>query len=83
MVTELNSCDRDPMACKANLEPIIQSEVSQKEKNKYRILTHMFGIEKDSTDEIIYRAALEQRHREQTYGHRGWGGRRGWDVWRE
>ena len=27
-----------------NLEPIIQSEVSQKEKNKYRILTHIYGI---------------------------------------
>ena len=27
-----------------NLEPIIQSEVSQKEKDKYHILTHMYGI---------------------------------------
>ena len=27
-----------------NLEPIKQSEVSQKEKNKYCILTHMYGI---------------------------------------
>ena len=27
-----------------NLKPIIQSEVSQKEKDKYRILTHIFGI---------------------------------------
>ena len=27
-----------------NLEPIIQSEVSQKEKDKYRILTHVYGI---------------------------------------
>ena len=27
-----------------NLEPIIQIEVSQKEKHKYRILTHMYGI---------------------------------------
>ena len=27
-----------------NLEPIIQSEVSQKEKHKYRILTHIYGI---------------------------------------
>ena len=27
-----------------NLEPIIQSEVSQKEKNKYWILTHIYGI---------------------------------------
>ena len=26
------------------LEPIIQTEVSQKEKEKYRILTHMYGI---------------------------------------
>src|SRR5574337_1282526 len=26
------------------LEPIIQSEVSQKEKQKYSILTHIYGI---------------------------------------
>ena len=25
-------------------EPVIQSEVSQKEKNKYRMLTHIYGI---------------------------------------
>ena len=27
-----------------NLEPIIQSEVSQKEKNKYCVLIHIYGI---------------------------------------
>ena len=27
-----------------NPEPIIQSEVSQKEKDKHGILTHIFGI---------------------------------------
>ena len=27
-----------------NLEPIIQSEVSQKEKDNYRILTHIYRI---------------------------------------
>ena len=27
-----------------NLEPIIQSEVSPKEKDKYYILTHIYGI---------------------------------------
>jgi len=27
-----------------NVEPIIQSEVSQKEKDKYRILMHISGI---------------------------------------
>ena len=26
------------------LEPIIQSEVSQKDKNQYSILTHIYGI---------------------------------------
>ena len=27
-----------------NLEPTIQSEVSQKEKGKYRMLMHIYGI---------------------------------------
>ena len=27
-----------------NLESVIQNEVSQKEKNKYHILTHIYGI---------------------------------------
>ena len=27
-----------------NLEPIIQREVSQKQKDKYHILTHIYGI---------------------------------------
>ena len=42
-----------------NPEPIIQSEVSQKEKNNYHILTHIYGIQKDGTDESICRAAME------------------------
>ena len=29
-----------------NLETVIQSEVSQKEKNKYRMLTYIYGIKK-------------------------------------
>ena len=36
-----------------NLEPVIQSEVSQKEKNKYHILMHIYGIYKNGTDEPI------------------------------
>ena len=27
-----------------DLESVIQSEISQKEKNKYRVLTHIYGI---------------------------------------
>ena len=34
-----------------DLESVIQSEVSQKEKNKYRMLTYMYGIYKSSTDD--------------------------------
>ena len=30
-----------------DLESVIQSEVSQKEKNKYRMLTHIYGILKN------------------------------------
>ena len=42
-----------------NLEPIIQSEVSQKVKNKCHILTPVYGLQKDGTDEPICRAAME------------------------
>ena len=35
------------------LEPIIQSEVSQKEKHQYSILTHIYGIYKDGNDDPI------------------------------
>ena len=33
-----------------DLETVIQSEVSQKEKNKYCILTHICGMRKNGTD---------------------------------
>ena len=44
-----------------NLEPIIQSEVSQKEKDKYCILMHIYGIQKDGIDEFICKAAMEKQ----------------------
>ena len=40
-----------------NQESIIQSEVSQKEKDKYHILIHIYGIWKNGTEEFIYRVA--------------------------
>ena len=46
-----------------NPEPFIQSEVSQKEKDKYCILMHIYGIQKNGSEEFIYRAAME-KHRE-------------------
>ena len=44
-----------------NLEPITRSEVSQKEKDKYCILMHMYGIYKNGTEELIFRATMEKQ----------------------
>ena len=41
------------------LEPIIQSEVSQKEKHQYSILTHIYGIWKDGNDNPVCKTAKE------------------------
>ena len=41
------------------LEPIIQSEVSQKEKCQYSILAHICGIYKDGNDDPICEMAKE------------------------
>ena len=38
-----------------NLEPVTQSE----EENKYHILMHIYGIQKNGTDEPICRAGIE------------------------
>ena len=46
-----------------NLEPIIQSEVSQNEKDKYCVLMHMYGIYKNGTEEFIYKAAIDIQNR--------------------
>ena len=41
------------------LEPIIQSEVSQKEKHQYSILRHIYGIYKDGNDNPICKTERE------------------------
>ena len=40
------------------LEPIIQSEVSQKEKHQYSII-HIYGIQKDGDNNPVYETAKE------------------------
>ena len=52
-----------------NLEFIIQSKVSQKEKDKYHILMHIYRIQKNGSEEFIYRAAREKQS--QRHGERG------------
>ena len=41
------------------LEPIIQSEVSQKDKDQYTILTHIYGILKDGNTNPICKTKKE------------------------
>ena len=41
------------------LEPIIQSEVSQKAKHQYSILMHIYGIYKDGNHNPIRETAKE------------------------
>ena len=64
------------------LEPVIQSEISQKEKDKYCILMHIY-IEFRMTVPIILHAGQHMRHRckVQTFGLRG--RMQGWDDLRK
>ena len=59
------------------LEPIIQSEVSQKDKHQYSILMHIYGIWKDGNDDPNARQQKRHRCKEQSLGLCGRG--RGWD----
>ena len=56
-----------------NLEPIIQSEVSQKENNKYCILIHIYKIQKNGTEEFTFKVTVEK----QTYRIDLWTWKRG------
>ena len=41
------------------LDPIIQSDVSQKEKYQHSILMHIYGIQKDGNNDSIFETAKE------------------------
>ena len=45
-----------------NSEPIIRSEVSQKEKDKYRILTHIYKSRKILLMNLLARQQERNRH---------------------
>ena len=63
------------------LEPIIQSEVSQKEKHQYSILTHLYGIQKDGNEDPVCKTAKETQMYRTDFRLCGRG--RGWDDLRE
>ena len=58
-----------------NLETVIQSEVSQKEKNKCHMFTHICAIQKNGTDDLI--AKQRDPDIKNKHGHKGC--ERGWD----
>ena len=52
-----------------NLEPLIQSEVSQKEKNKCHILAHIYMESRNMVRMNLFAGQQwRNRHREQTFG---------------
>ena len=64
-LTDLRQPNAQPAVQKllrVNLEPVIQSEVSQKEKNKYYIVTHMYLESRKMVSMNIF-AGKERRHR--------------------
>ena len=69
------------------LQDSLESGIGEKEGGKieanpeYFMLTHVYGIQKDGTDEPICRAAVEMQTQRTDCGHSG--GRRGWDALRE
>ena len=42
-----------------DLETVMQSEVSQKEKNKYHVVSLICGIQKNGTDQLICKAEID------------------------
>ena len=57
---EKNAFESVLMRC-MNLEPIIQSEVNQKEKDKYHILMYIYGFQRDGMDEYVCKEKQTQR----------------------
>ena len=67
-----------------DLESVIQSEVSQIEKNKYRMLTHIYGIKKKKKGSEEPRGRTGIKTQMQRMDLRAQGGRRvNWDKVRE
>ena len=67
-----------------DLETVIQREVSQKGKNKYRILTHIYVIQKNGRGEPVSKAEIEtQMQRTNIWTPRGGKQQEAWWWWNE
>ena len=74
-----NSCESVLMRW-MKLEPIIQSEVSQKHKDQYSILMHIYGILKDGNDNPVCKTVKETQMYRTDFGRREGGLRWGTHV---
>ena len=63
------------------LEPVIQSEVNQKEKHQYSILTHIYGIQKDGNDNPVCETEKETHVQNGLLDSVGEGEGEGWVIW--
>ena len=61
-----------------DLEMVIQSEVSHKEKNKYQIILFICGIQENGTDELTGKAETDT---DIATKHMNANGGWGWDEW--
>ena len=61
-----------------DLETIVQSEVGQKERNRYNVISLMYGIQKNGVGEIICKAEIENQCMD-TKEDRGGGGMN-WEI---
>ena len=67
---------------------VIQSEASQKEKNKYHVLRHICEIQKNDTDKPICRAGIKMQTlranawmpRRERWGGMNWGDGMNWEI---
>ena len=48
-------------ATRVDLEIVILSEISQTEKDKYHMISLICGIEKNGTNELIYKTETESQ----------------------
>ena len=50
-----------PITTRMDLEIIILSEVSQTEKDKYHMISHMLNLKKDNVNKLIYKAETDSQ----------------------
>ena len=50
-----------PITTRMDLEIIILSEVSQTEKDKYHMISHMLNLKKDDVNKLIYKAETDSQ----------------------